>query len=69
MNRVYQATAHLLAQTPLRLQLLLHSGLGENGVTRQLADPPCAIADGSELDGRDTAPVAANRAGIAAVVA
>jgi hypothetical protein len=60
MNCVDRATAPLVAQAPLRLQLLLQGSLGEDGIPRQPADPPRTVADGSEVNGGDAALVAAN---------
>jgi hypothetical protein len=68
MNCVSRATSPLVAEAPLRLQLLLHGSLRENGVPGQLADPPGAVADGAKVDGRDAALVAANGSRLATVV-
>lgn len=60
MNCVDRAASPLVAQAPLRLELILHGSLREDGVPGQLADPPGTVADGPELDSRDAALVAAN---------
>ena len=58
----------LVAHAPVGLELLVHRGLREDCVARELADPTSSAPDGAQLHGRDAAAVAADRARLAAAV-
>lgn len=52
----------------MRLEGVLQGGGGKDLITGQSAHTASTIANGLLLDGRDAAPVATDRAGLAAVV-
>ncbi len=58
----------LIAHVPRGLELISHRLLCENRITGQTAHAAGTVANRSKLDGRDTALITADGAGIAAVV-
>ncbi len=58
----------LVAHVPLRLELVAHGFLGEDGITRETAYATSTTANRAELSLRHAAAVAADGAGVAAGV-